>query len=148
MKWLLVLMGLVMTTTVVIALVMVELLIKLAPLIVLAAITWAVVAAVRGRTARRAAGPVIDEHPDSPWIPTSTPTAPVGPLRDPAPPLPVHRDRVYLVRGEDVSLATTGRGLPLKVVTAAVPAEIPRHPHPPLRYLKRHRRSTRKSSRP
>jgi hypothetical protein len=100
MKGLVAIFGLLMAVIVVITFVIVELLVKLAPLLVAATCIWGAVKVMRAHRARRAAdqdrlrrrwGQPVGE------LPELTPTAPV-------PPVIAHRERACVVRGDDTGL--------------------------------------------
>jgi hypothetical protein len=141
MKWFLALMCLAITTSLAIVFVVVQVLIKLAPLLVIGFVVWALVTALRGRQRRSDAGRVIEEHPDSPWIPASTPAAPPPPAsyaQTAAIELirPNH-DPTYLVRSPDAHRDITGRDFALIVVIPPPAAQQPPYPHSPLPHLRR-----------
>ncbi|MGH3971257.1 MAG: hypothetical protein ACRDTV_24930, partial [Mycobacterium sp.] len=116
MKGLVAALGMLITVVAVIVLAIVELLIKLAPLLVAAAVVWLVVKALRAAQSRHAGrdrlwgppdvGPVqFAALPPAPWpgdIPAHSPATQAAQAA--LPPVIGHRERMYVVRGEDTGL--------------------------------------------
>ncbi|ETA91840.1 hypothetical protein O982_24940 [Mycobacterium avium 10-5581] len=109
MKGLVAAVATVMTVLVAITVAIVELLIKLAPLLIVAGCLWAVLKLVRAQRARMAAD---DQRLVQAWAhqpvayqPVAAPTAQVVPEAL-LPPVIAHRERMYVVRGEDTGLVS------------------------------------------
>jgi hypothetical protein len=104
MKGLVAAVATVMTVLVAITVAIVELLIKLAPLLIVAGCLWVVLKLVRAHRARMAAD---DQRLVQAWAhqPVAAPTAQVVPEAL-LPPVIAHRERMYVVRGEDTGLVS------------------------------------------
>lgn len=90
-----------MTVLVAITLAIVELLVRLAPLLVAAACLWTAFKLIRAHRARRAAE---DQRLVQVWSqPVAQPAAQAAPQAL-LPPVIAHRQRMYVVRGEDTGL--------------------------------------------
>lgn len=102
MKGLVAAVATVTTVLAAITLAIVELLVKLAPLLVVAACLWAALKLVRAHRARMAAD---DQRLVQAWAhqPVAQPTAQAAPEAL-LPPVIAHRQRMYVVRGEDTGL--------------------------------------------
>lgn len=107
-----------MTVIAAIVLAIVELLIKLAPLLVAAACLWGAAKLIGAHRARGAA----DEERLKQDL---SRTAPQGPPQaapsTPLPPVIAHRERMYVVRGEDTGLASDRDDGYVKVSATALP---------------------------
>ncbi len=112
------------------ALTLVELLIRLAPLVIVVAIGWTLVAD-DARLVQMWA-----QHPAQ-----AVPSPPAPPTR----PAPVHRERTYLIAGRDIGFATPCEDPYLNVGTPAPPTA---HRPPPRRPRRAHRRARRGNTRP
>lgn len=96
----------------------VELLIKLAPLLVAAGCGWVAVKLIRGHRARRAAD---EQHLMQAW---SRPALQAPPQVAPStllPPVIAHRERMYVVRGEDTGLVSNRDDGYVNVSATALP---------------------------
>jgi hypothetical protein len=123
-----------------------ELLIRLAPLLILLAIGWAVFKVVRAQRHRDADSARLQAQ----WLHAPQALIPAPAVTPSLPPLTPHYERVYLVAGEDSGL---GAGRSDGYLSVAAPALPPGHPaaaplpSPAARRAAR-RRPTRRSSRP
>ncbi|MCA2304827.1 hypothetical protein JF770_14760 [Mycobacterium intracellulare] len=107
-----------MTVIAAIMLAIVELLIKLAPLLVAAGCLWGAVKLIRAHRARQAAD---EQRLLQPWsrpAPQSSPQVGASTL---LPPVIAHRERMYVVRGEDTGLASDRDDGYVNVSAAALP---------------------------
>ncbi|VBA32400.1 hypothetical protein LAUMK4_05741 [Mycobacterium persicum] len=103
MKGLLAMCAAVSVIAVAIAYMVVELLIKLAPFVVAGLVAWGVVKLVRTRRARQR---LEEQRLIQLWTePLASPGAPAAPLAL-LPPVIAHRERMYVVRGEDAGLSS------------------------------------------
>jgi hypothetical protein len=103
MKGLVATVAVLMTVIAAIMLAIVELLIKLAPLLVVAGCVWLAVKLIRAHRARQAAE---EQRLMQAWSrPASQYPAQPAPST-PLPPLIAHRERMYVVRGEDTGLVS------------------------------------------
>jgi len=124
-----------------------ELVARLAPVLIVVVIAWAVVAAVRARGRRVRDDNRLQEQ----WAQTPRQDAAGPPAKQPAA-MPLshapHHERFYLVRGDDTGFASHRDDGYLNVCAPALPpaaAHQPRVPALPRRYR---RRATRRRTRP
>ena len=124
-----------------------ELVARLAPVLIVAGIGWAVVAALRahGRRVRD------DDRLQALWAQTRRQDAVRPPTHQPvAMPLShaPHRERFYLVRGDDTGFAAHRDDGYLNVCSPALPSAAPHQPRVPALRRRCRRRATRRSTRP
>jgi hypothetical protein len=118
MKALVAMVAVLMTVIAAITLAIVELLIKLAPLLVAAGCLWGAVKLVRAHRARQAADAQRLMQAWSRPVPQASPQAAPSTL---LPPVIAHRERMYVVRGEDTSLTSDRDDGYLNVSATALP---------------------------
>jgi hypothetical protein len=123
-----------------------ELLIRLAPLLILLAIGWAVVKVVRAQRRRDADSARLQAQ----WLHTPTATTPLPTTTPSAPALTPHYERVYLVTGADSGFGADRSDGYLNVAAPALqPARAAAAPLPSLAARRTvRRRPTRRSVRP
>jgi hypothetical protein len=124
---------------------LVELVARLAPVLIVAVIAWAVVAAVRAR-GRRVRG---DNRLQELWAQTQRLDAAEPPAQQPvAMPHAPHYERFYLVCGDDTGFAARREDGYLGVCAPALPPAVAHQPR--VRALRRrcNRRATRRRTRP
>ncbi|MDT5368439.1 MAG: hypothetical protein QOC62_2870 [Mycobacterium sp.] len=126
-----------------------ELLIRLAPLLILLAIGWAVFKVVRAQRHRDADSARLQAQ----WLQTPQAVIPAPAVTPSLPPLTPHYERVYLVAGEDSGFGAGRSDGDLNVAAPALPpgrpAEAPAAPLPSLAARRAaRRRPTRRSDRP
>jgi len=124
-----------------------ELVARLAPVLIVAGIGWAVVAALRahGRRVRD------DDRLQALWAQTRRQDAVRPPTQQPvAMPLShaPHRERFYLMRGDDTGFAAHRDDGYLNVCSPALPPAAPHQPRVPALRRRCRRRATRRSTRP
>ncbi|WP_301150346.1 hypothetical protein [Mycobacterium simiae] len=101
--------------------VLAELVARLAPLLLVGAAVWVVLALHRGRRRDRPATPVAEQRA----APGAAGEVSAPPLAPPLPPMMVHHDRVYVVRGDDTGLLAQRADGYVKVSASALPAPRP-----------------------
>jgi hypothetical protein len=124
-----------------------ELVARLAPVLIVAVIAWAVVATMRAR-GRRIRD---DNRLPALWAQTRRQDAVRPPTQQPvAMPLSQapHRERFYLVRGDDIGFAAHRDDGYLNVCSPALPPAAPHQPRVPALRRRCHRRVTHRSTRP
>lgn len=124
-----------------------ELVARLAPVLIVVVIAWAVVTVVhaRGRRVRD------DDRLQERWAQTPRLDAVRPPAQQPAAmPLPhaSHHERFYLARGEDTGFASHRDDGYLNVCAPALPPTAAHQPRVPALPRRCHRRATRRSTRP
>jgi len=124
-----------------------ELVARLAPLLIVAVIAWAVVATMRAR-GRRVRD---DNRLQALWAQTRRQDA-VRPLTQQPVAMPLshapHRERFYLVRGDDAGFAAHRDDGYLNVCAPALPPAALHQPRLPARRRRCRRRATHRSTRP
>jgi hypothetical protein len=124
-----------------------ELIARLAPVLIVAVIAWAVVAMMRAR-GRRIRD---DNRLQALWARTWRQEAVRPPTQQPVampPSHAPHRERFYLVRGDDTGFAAHRDDGYLNVCSPALPPAAPHHPRLPALRRRCHRRATHRSTRP
>lgn len=124
---------------------LIEFVARLAPVLIVAVIAWAVVAVVRAR-GRRVRG---DDRLQEPWAQTPRPDASEPAAQQPvAMPHAPHNEHFYLVRGDDTGFAARRDDGYLNVCAPALPPAVTHQPRVPSLRRRRHRRATRPRTRP
>lgn len=144
MKWFLAAVGVSGAGAVFAVWVLIELVARLAPVLIVAAIAWAVFAGIR---ARRRVGD--DAHWHERWAQTprssAAPTPPT--VATPVPHAP-HYERFYLVRGDDTGFAADRHDGYLHVSAPVLPPAVVHQSRVPALRRRHRRRPTRPSTRP